>query len=197
MAAAELEQVTDETALRAVQGDIQAFSDLAATFQGYMSRLACKILGNEQDAQDATQDALISVFRRLQHKPPLDIANPSPLQAFKVYLLRSSRHLAISMVRHRSCIPTTSLSQLMETNRNFDLSSGIDLTESGAFANLTRIQIFEAISALPAEQRAVATLINGQGLKYHEAAAILLIAEGTVKSRMHRARTNIRKSLDS
>jgi RNA polymerase sigma-70 factor, ECF subfamily len=73
----------------------------------------------------------------------------------------------------------------------------VTMIADGTDAVADRIAVETALRAIPVEQRVVLLLVDGQGMSYNDAAKVLGVANGTIASRVHRARTAIRAALES
>lgn len=123
------------------------------------------------DGLDATQEAMITIFRRLG-----DLREP---RAFHGWVRRISVRAAVKTARERSKVPLTSEDWLEEVPSADDPA--------------VRIDILSVMQQLSPEQRAVLTLRVTDGLSDEEIATALGIPRGTVRSRLSRARTRFRK----
>jgi len=145
-------------------------------------RLAYRLSGNPQDAEDLTQETFVRVFRSL--------ADFSP-GTFEGWLHRITTNLFLDMVRRKQRI-------------RFD-SLGDDAAERLASKEPSPQQVFndahfdadvqQALDTLAPEFRAAVVLCDIEGLSYEEIAATLGVKLGTVRSRIHRGRSQLRKAL--
>jgi RNA polymerase sigma-70 factor (ECF subfamily) len=135
------------------------------------------------DAEDLVQDTLVSAYRAIHR---FDGSHP---RAWLMTILRNTR--ANAHRRRRPELlrdPDTDLESLGETGPH-------DSAESLALDAAFDEAVHRAFHTLSARQRAVVTLVDIEGLSYAQAAAQLGIPEGTVMSRLHGARTRMRKLL--
>jgi RNA polymerase sigma factor (sigma-70 family) len=146
-------------------------------------RLAYRLTGNQHDAEDLTQEVFVRVFRSLSNYTP---------GTFEGWLHRITTNLFLDMVRRRQRIRFESLG-----DDAADRLEGREPTPAEAFdkRNLdTDIQ--SALAALPPDYRAAVVLCDIEGLSYEEIAATLDVKLGTVRSRIHRGRAQLRAALD-
>ena len=144
-------------------------------------RLAYRLSGNPQDAEDLTQETFVRVFRSL--------ADFSP-GTFEGWLHRITTNLFLDMVRRRARIRFDALPE--DTER----LPGTSPSPEQVYAD-THLdpQIQAALDALSPEFRVAVVLCDIEGLTYEEIAATLGIKLGTVRSRIHRGRVQLRQAL--
>src|SRR5215213_3489121 len=144
-------------------------------------RLAYRLSGNPQDAEDLTQETFVRVFRSL--------ASYSP-GTFEGWLHRITTNLFLDMVRRRQRIRFDALPE--DTER----LPGTSPSPEQVYAD-THLdpQVQAALDALSPEFRVAVVLCDIEGLTYEEIAATLGIKLGTVRSRIHRGRVQLRQAL--
>src|ERR1051326_6300404 len=160
-------------------------------YQRQMFNVCYRTLGNVEDAADATQDALVSAFRGLK-------AFQGGATGFRGWLLRIAVNTCYDQLRRRQRRPTESIDAL-RADPEHDSVSPAERTpdptpgpEQRSLSAETARAIQNAIDALPPDQRITVTLCDVQGLSYEEAAQIMSVELGTVKSRLSRARAQLR-----
>ncbi len=176
----------DDLVLAAQKGDLEAFNELVLSYQDKIFALALRILGDEDSAEDITQDTFLIAYRNLPH-----FRNGS----FRSWLYRIATNACYDELRRRKRRPTLSLEyEDNEEERLLPLyefpgsSNGVEK----AYENHELEQaIQQAINQLDVDQRAVVTLVDLQDFEYQEAAQILGVPIGTVKSRLARARQQL------
>jgi RNA polymerase sigma factor (sigma-70 family) len=144
-------------------------------------RLAYRLSGNAQDAEDLTQETFIRVFRSL--------ANFAP-GTFEGWLHRITTNLFLDMVRRRQRIRFDALPE--DTERLPGTSPSPEQVYTDTHLDP---QIQAALDALSPEFRVAVVLCDIEGLTYEEIAATLGIKLGTVRSRIHRGRVQLRATL--
>ena len=145
-------------------------------------RLAYRLTGNRHDAEDLTQEVFVRVFRSLSSYTP---------GTFEGWLHRITTNLFLDQVRRKQRIRFDTLA-----DNAADRLPGRDPGPERAFehANLD-LDIQNALQELSPEFRAAVVLCDIEGLSYEEIAATLDVKLGTVRSRIHRARAQLRAAL--
>ncbi|MCB0114400.1 MAG: sigma-70 family RNA polymerase sigma factor [Caldilineaceae bacterium] len=177
-----------QSAIQAARlGDDSAFATLVAQYQSTAQRVAQHILRTEEAAADAVQDALIKAHRAM---PRFQEGN------FRSWLLRIVTNTCYDHLRRQKRRPAVSLDEMMESsNVEFaDDESYID-PERAVLHREQRDLLLSAIDDLSPWHREVVMLVDVQGYDYGEAAEILDVPLGTVKSRLSRARACLRDRL--
>lgn len=171
----------DKTLLaRHVDGDPEAFGELVRRHRDRLWAVAIRTLGDREEAADAVQDALISAYRAAH--------TFRGQSAVTTWLHRITVNACLDRARKAASRRT----QLTDDTERLDLL--LEPHESAALPaerqDLNR-QLVDALSQLPAEQRAALVLVDMQGYPVAEAAEVLGIAVGTVKSRCARGRARL------
>ena len=148
-------------------GDILAFEKIVRRYQTDVLRLALHVVRDMGAAEDATQEAFVRAFRFLPRY--------RGDSKFSTWLFSIARNCALDELRK-----TIRGGQPRE---DFDIE--VATRDSDAQVGL---EIREAMGDLPLELREAVILIDMFGMSYREASTIIRIAEGTLKSRVHRAR---------
>ena len=182
----------DETALihSAQNGDLDSFNTLILHYQDSVFHTALRILGDEDLAQDAAQEAFISAFRSI---------STFRGGSFKAWLMRTVTNACYDELRRQKRRPTTPLEP--ETNDGEEMDSPKWLADP----NMTPAERSEAdelehavqhcLDALPMEFRTVVVMADIQGMDYSEVATASKVPLGTIKSRLARARLRLRECL--
>ncbi|KRE56071.1 RNA polymerase sigma factor SigM [Phycicoccus sp. Soil748] len=150
-----------------VEGDPDAFGELFRRHRDRMWAVALRTTGNRELASDCVQDAFISAFRRA--------GSYRGEAAVTTWLHRIVVNACLDRLRRDK--PTSQLPE-RELSDGRDAHSSVD----------TRLDVREALDRLPEGQRLALVLVDMHGLSVAEAAAVLDVAEGTVKSRCSRGR---------
>jgi RNA polymerase sigma-70 factor, ECF subfamily len=145
-------------------------------------RLAYRLTGNPHDAEDLTQDVFVRVFRSLHRFQP---------GTFEGWLHRITTNLFLDGARRRQKIRFDGLGEGSDERLR---SAWPNPSEQLADADLDH-DVAAALSALPPEFRAAVVLCDIEGLSYEEISEVLDIKIGTVRSRIHRGRAQLRTSL--
>lgn len=184
----------DENALiqSAQQGDLNAFNTLILHYQDAVFNTAVRILGDDDMAQDAAQEAFISAFQSI---------NSFRGGSFKAWILRTVTNACLDELRRQKRRPTTPLEP--ETSDGEEMDSPKWLADSSmtpaqkAEADELEHAIQHCLEALPTEFRTAVVLADVQGMDYTEVAAAVRVPLGTIKSRLARARLRLRECLRS
>jgi RNA polymerase sigma factor (sigma-70 family) len=145
-------------------------------------RLAYRLTGNRHDAEDLTQDVFIRVFRSLDRFQP---------GTFEGWLHRITTNLFLDSARRKQKIRFDGLADGAAERLP---SSWPSPSEALSDADLDH-DVAGALAALAPEFRAAVVLCDIEGLSYEEIASVLDIKIGTVRSRIHRGRAQLRKAL--
>ncbi len=186
----------DAALIRAFQeGDKVAFDRLVVKHKVRLFNLCFRLLGDYEEANDSAQEAFIKVYRSLK--------NFRFESAFSTWLYRIAVNTCKNKLKSsafRQKMKMVPLDNPIPANLN---SPRRELQDEGpspvmALERKERMKVIqEAINALPAEQKEVVTLRDIQGFSYEEVAEITGLNVGTVKSRLARARLDLRKKLRS
>jgi RNA polymerase sigma factor (sigma-70 family) len=186
------EYLQDEfTIIAAAQnGDLEAFNALVLTYQDNLFTLAYRILGDSDSAADATQDAFINAYRKL---------NTFQGGNFKAWLARIVTNGAYDLLRHEKRRPADYINELpgSESDDGAAVPAPTPTPEQITSDNELQRAIQDCINQLGSEQRSVMVLSDVQGLSYQEIADTVDANIGTVKSRLSRARLNVRRCLQN
>jgi RNA polymerase sigma-70 factor, ECF subfamily len=168
----------DDRALLAahVDGDPDAFAELVRRHQRRLWAVALRTLGDPDEAADALQEALVSAFRRA--------GSYRGDAAVTTWLHRVVVNACLDRVRRARARPAVALA---ETDPP---AAGDALAAAEA-----RLDVHAALARLPEHQRLAVVLVDLEGLPVTEAAALLGVAEGTVKSRCARGRAALAQLL--
>jgi RNA polymerase sigma-70 factor (ECF subfamily) len=179
--------------LRSQKGDLKAFEALVERHQKRMLNLAFRMLGDYEEACDTVQDAFLSAYRAIK-KFRGEAKFSSWLYGIVLNQARSRLRQRAGQARIRSL----SLDDPPEDESGRKVLD-IPSQEDSALEQLEQKEIEEkvqtCINLLEAEQREVLVLRDIQGHSYEEIQQILALPEGTVKSRLYRAREALKKGL--
>ena len=166
---ADLADLSDRELLSAhCAGDAEAFGELFRRHKDRMWAVAVRTCGDRELASDSLQDAFIAAFRRAD-----SFRGDS---AVTTWLHRIVVNASLDRLRRRK--PTAPLPEYVLADKH-DAHASTEV----------RIDVRNALAELPEGQRMALVLIDMQGLSVAEAAEILEVAEGTIKSRCARGRT--------
>ena len=175
---------------KAKNGDIHAFENLIENHRKRVYNIAFKMLHNQEDAYDITQEVFIRVFKSMKEF--------REEASFSTWIYRITKNACLDELRKRKNKATVSMDEDLETEDGTikrqveDCSPGPDaLYESMELRDIVRT----AIELLSDEHKFVIILRDLQGFSYEEIAKVLECPEGTVKSRINRARKALKEIL--
>jgi len=162
--------------------DLPSWEEIVEQHSARVYRLAYRLTGNQHDAEDLTQEVFIRVFRSLDKFQP---------GSFEGWIHRITTNLFLDRVRRRARIRFDGFGEGAE-----ERIVGSDPSPEFAWhdANLDP-DIETALASLPEEFRVAVVLCDIEGLSYEEIASALGVKLGTVRSRIHRGRTQLRAAL--
>ena len=175
-----------ELVRRARAGDDAAREELAVAHRRAAYLLALQLLGNRDDALDATQDALLRFFSTLDRFRP-----EQPVRPWLYSIVRNRCRDLMRRGRVRRAEP---LDAEPERWRPELVDTTVDPELDAERAELRR-QVFAALGGLQREHREILVLRDYQDLSYQEIAKVLRVPRGTVMSRLHRARKSLGAAL--
>jgi RNA polymerase sigma-70 factor (ECF subfamily) len=171
---------SDEALLAAhLRGDPRAFGTLVARHERRIYGLCLRVLGNREDAEDATQEAFLAALRKA--------ASFRRAAAFSTWLYRIAVNAATDQARRRGRARLTALG-LEDAGLP---TPGDDLGEAVASA----VAVQTALTQVPEEFRIAVVLCDLYRVPYADAAQILEVPVGTVKSRVYRGRLALAERL--
>lgn len=175
---------------KAKNNDIDAFEKLIEIYQKKVFNIAFRMMGNYEDANDAAQEVFIRVFRSLE--------SFKEQSAFSTWIYRITTNVCLDELRKKK---NKKLIYIDEEIKNEDgevkrqIESDEPTPEILAEKNEIKKFINEAINSLSEEHKLVIVLRDIQGFSYNEIASITKTPEGTVKSRINRARQALKEIL--
>jgi len=185
--------LTREEEMRIVRkvlaGDVNAFEQLVIENQKSVYNLALKIMKNESDALDLSQDVFLKAYTNLE--------NFRGDSRFSVWLYRLAYNACIDASRKSKAGMNISLTVQDEDSESaeLDLADNKPLPEEETERRETQREVQAAIQELPEDQRKIIVMREFSDMAYEDIAASLGISVGTVKSRLSRARKNLAKIL--
>ena len=170
-----------ELVLRSQRGDLSGFNELVERYQSQVFNLALRMLGSEAWAADAAQETFISAYRAIKGFRG---------GSFRSWILRIAANATRDLLRAAKARKADSLEAL-------ELESGSlpPSPEEYTLREELAAGIQRSMDSLPQDQRLALVLIDIQGFSYEEAAQITGSSLGTVKSRLSRARHEMRDLL--
>ena len=174
----------------AQNGNLDAFNTLILHYQDSVFNTALRILGDENQAADAAQDAFISAFKSIASFRG---------GSFKAWLMRTVTNACYDELRRRKRRPTTPLEPDTDDGEEMDsprwLADPNMTPDQQAEADEVEHAIQHCLDNLPLEFKTVVVMADIQGMDYTEVAASVHVPLGTIKSRLARARLRLRECL--
>jgi RNA polymerase sigma-70 factor, ECF subfamily len=162
---------------------VPTWEEVARDHGRFLYNVAYRLAGNDADAQDVTQEALLRVRRGLETYIP---------GSLEAWLARIVTNVFLDEVRRRRRRPTVALPEQPDV-----VVPPADAADRQSEAEAFSEDVQRALTALPDEFRTVFVLCDVVGLSYEEIAAAQEIPIGTVRSRIHRGRRLLREALSS
>ncbi|WP_188195378.1 RNA polymerase sigma factor [Nonomuraea sp. SYSU D8015] len=169
---------SDERLIAAARGgDVDSIAALVSGAHPHVQRFARSLCATPEDAEDAAQEALIVLYR-------------------KIGTLRASGALASWMFRiiRNECLRRARL-MMCSHSTTFSAGRSMPSAEEEVFQRLEAARVAEAIATLPADQRQVLIMRDVQGISGRMAADALGLSTAAMKSRLHRARAAVQRML--
>ncbi|MGI8868540.1 MAG: RNA polymerase sigma factor SigE [Mycobacteriales bacterium] len=163
-----------------------SWDEIVREHSGRVFRLAYRLSGNRQDAEDLTQETFVRVFRSLSSYTP---------GTFEGWLHRITTNLFLDLARRRQRIRFDALPDDPAGQQGGALPSRGPSPEQAYSDAHFDYDIQDALDALPPDFRVAVVLCDIEGLTYEEIADTLGIKLGTVRSRIHRGRLALREAL--
>ncbi len=181
---------SDETDLitRSQSGDVQAFNMLVERYQNRIYGLAYRMLGDADSAADAAQDTFLSAYKNIKRYRG---------GSFGGWLLRIATNTCYDQLRVRKRRPQTSLDEFDQDSEDAprQFTDPGEAPDDRTMRDELARELERQIQALPDDQRIVVVMSDVQGYSYDEIVAATGWPLGTVKSRLSRARVQLRSVL--
>jgi len=174
----------------AQKGDLDSFNSLVLAYQEIIFNTALRILGDDELAADATQEAFISAFRNITSFRG---------GSFRAWLSRTVTNACYDELRRKKRRPTTPLEPTNDEDEEIESPHWLADPELSPEKVFEQAELEHAIQhcldSLPIDYRSVVVLADIQGLDYNEVAISLRKPLGTIKSRLARARLRLQECL--
>lgn len=170
--------------------DLAKFEEVVLRYEKKIYNLTYRMLLNEEDAKDLTQETFLRVYSSL--------ASFRGDASLGTYLYRVATNLCLDLIRRRRYSQGLSLEASgVEGERPLleKLSDERNGTDQEVERRELQRAVRQAVAALEEDHRAVIILREYNGLSYEEIAQVLEISTGTVKSRLNRAKARLRREL--
>lgn len=186
---------SDHALLEATRiGDEDAFAELVSRYRNQITSYIYRMTNDYDGAVDLAQETFVRVYRAAERY--------QTTYAFSTYIYRIATNLAISELRKRKRRRLVSLTGFFESKdgsepQEFNPVDNKPLADTELVAAERRQAVQRAISTLPEKYRAPLILRDVDGKSYEEISRILQTSEGTVKSRISRARGFLREKMSA
>lgn len=171
---------------KAKNGDVYSFEKLIKDYQINVYNLAFRILGNKEDAYDVSQEAFIKVYK--------SIKNFKEESSFSTWLYRLVSNTCLDYLKKNKKVKTLNTTISSNDNQNIDLQiKDNSRTPDEVLETKEEIDmLISALNELSEQHRVVIVLRDIQGFSYSEISKVIKCSEGTVKSRLNRARWKLK-----
>lgn len=176
---------------RLKQRDERAFREMVNTYQKQVYTIIFRMLNNQHEAEDLAQEVFVTVFKSID-----SFRGDSK---FSTWLYRISINHCKNRFKYlsrRAYHSTHSFEEGKGTKTEIPLQGEISRPDHALEGHRLQKAISDAISTLDEEHRVLIVLRDIQGLSYDEIGEITGLVEGTVKSRLHRARLSLKEKLE-
>jgi RNA polymerase sigma-70 factor (ECF subfamily) len=175
---------------KSAEGDIDAFETLIQSHQKKVYNIALRMTKNPEDAQELSQDAFVRAF--------IAIKKFRGDSSFATWLYRITMNVCTDFLRKRNKASVISIEQsVYESQQTMQLADNEPGPDEISEKNQLKKLVKEAMDLLPPEHRQVLILRDLLDMTYKDIANTLSINEGTIKSRINRARENLKKVITS
>lgn len=177
---------------KAANGDLDAFNQLVMEYQELAFNVAYRIMADDAAAADATQDAVISMYRKLDSYRG---------GSFKGWFLRIVTNACYDQLRKQKRRPTVALEPETDEGEIFDSPVWIADKSAGPEETVMNTQLEKAIqdciNKLNEKHKVVLVMVDVSGENYETVAEVIQSPVGTVKSRLSRARLKMQECLQA
>ncbi|MCA1621864.1 MAG: sigma-70 family RNA polymerase sigma factor [Acidobacteria bacterium] len=187
-------EMTDHRLLEETKaGDGAAFAEIVRRYRNQITNYVYRMTNDYDLAVDLAQETFMRVYAAAERY--------QTSYAFSTYIYRIATNLAISELRRRKRRRLVSLTTFFSERESPSDSCELEMPDKGPLQDVTvvederRAAVARAIATLPEKYRAPLVLRDVEERSYEEIASILGMNEGTVKSRINRARTFLRDKL--
>ncbi|OHE71501.1 MAG: RNA polymerase subunit sigma-24 [Verrucomicrobia bacterium GWC2_42_7] len=171
-------------------GDVAAFDQLVVKYRERLFSVVYNITSNKEDASDIAQDAFIRAFRSIHRF--------KGNSAFYTWIYRIAVNTAINFLRKNRLRRFFSLETLTEEVSHNELGNILAskmTSDKPTFLKELQEKLNEALQSLSPKHRTVIVLFEVEGLSHQEIAVIMKCSEGTVRSRLHYAKSELQSKL--
>jgi RNA polymerase sigma-70 factor (ECF subfamily) len=189
------EPLSDHSLIEAARvGDEAAFAEIVRRYRNQITNYVYRVTNDYESAVDLAQETFLRVYRAADRY--------QSTYAFSTYIYRIATNLAISELRRRKRHRLVSLTGFFRAGEQGEEAGELDPADTVPLADITMVEcerraaVARAIATLPEKYRVPLVLRDVEERSYEEIARILEMSEGTVKSRISRARAFLRDKLE-
>lgn len=174
-------------------GDEKAFSEIVLTYQKKVFNIAFRMLGNREEAKELSQEVFLTVLESIK-----DLKEAIKFESWLTQITLNHCRNRWKYLKRRQYFKTDSLDDPIETEDGemerqvFDPS---DNPETSLEKKMIRQFVQSGLMKLKEDQREMIVLRDLQGYSYEELGELFSLPEGTIKSRLHRARMDLKEIL--
>lgn len=173
-------------AQQVIKGNPAAFEELVTRYQKPVFKIAYRMVGQKEEAEDLTQEVFIHLYQKITHF--------NPEKRFKPWLYRVAVNICISRLRRKRKVVFLSFDDALTGSADFDNLRAVYPDRNVEIQELQK-EVFRAVLEMPENYRAMIVLRYQMGLNNSEIAETLGITRENVEVRMHRAHKNLRRIL--
>lgn len=181
------DNIPDSVIKRAASGDSGAMNEIITFYQKLVYNIACSMLRDGNDALDASQEVFIKIYRH--------IGEFRFDSSFSTWIYRITRNTVTDICRQKTRRTETPLEDTMTDDGECRIPDPSMAVDEIAEADERKRMLYRAIDSLSENHRNVIVLYHFCGRSYEDIAAILGIGIGTVKSRLNRAKAELKRIL--
>lgn len=175
---------------KAKQGDMLAFEELILKHEKIVYNVALRMMNHSEDAKDISQEVFLKAYK--------NIGNFDERSQFSTWLYRITHNTCIDEMRKRKGKQSYSLEEELENedgSMQRQIADESDTPEESLLREEQKSEILQALDQLSEEHKAAVVLRDVKGLSYEEISEILELSLGTVKSRISRARNQLKTEI--
>jgi len=173
----------------AQRGDIEAMSCLYDKYRRRIYNLCLRMLRDQADAEDLTQDVFVQLFRK--------IGTFRGESAFSTWLHRLAVNMVLMNIRSRNAKRYPIIPLESSNDEDDSLYEELGREDAGLRSSLDRMTINDALESLPPGYRMVFLLHDVHGYEHQEIAEMLSCSVGNCKSQLHKARLKMRRLIEN
>ena len=179
-----------ELIAKAKQGDMLAFEELILKHEKIVYNVALRMMNHSEDAKDISQEVFLKAYKNMK--------NFDERSMFSTWLYRITTNTCIDEMRKRKGKQSYSLEEELENEEGSmqrQIADEGETPEESLLREERKSELLQALDTLSEEHKAAVILRDIRGLSYEEVAEIVDLPMGTVKSRISRARNQLKNEI--